>query len=231
MLFRSGGRAVFLPDGSTAYKKNGGGKADAEAIAAVRKNAQELQALIIKSAQEVKQYADSKTEAYNSLYVARSQFGDLLENYSNVIETMANGVVESYHYESAISSLNNVVQNYFTTIDGQIRRGFIEDPDNQGDYILGIAISQNLQFDAEVDSRSDGTYTYYHLQSGQTFGLYTSTGWQFWINGDKVGWFNSTDGMLHVRKVVAEEILQISGKWQLKAGKYYKELEFVYIGD
>ena len=56
---------------------------------------------------------------------------------------------------------------------------------------------------------------YYQLSSGQTFGLYTSTGWQFWINGWKKGWYDSVDGMLHIANVAVENALQLGGQWQL----------------
>ena len=51
------------------------------------------------------------------------------------------------------------------------------------------------------------------LAPGQTLGLYTATGWQFWINGSKRGWFDSEDGMLHVANIVVEDKLQIGDGW------------------
>ena len=80
--------------------------------------------------------------------------------------------------------------------------------------MTGIAISQNLQFTGEV-SRGDDGFSYYELASGQTFGLYTSTGWQFWIDGYKRGWYNAVDGMLHIANVAVESALQLGGGWRL----------------
>jgi len=210
-----------------------GNYATKDDIKAVRQNARELQSLIIKTAtglhgeidsgdNAVMQYADSKVEEYNSLYVARSEYGEFQESINTTIENTAKGVVESYNYGSAIESVQadiGLMQNYYTSINGEIRRGIIQDPDT-GDYVTGVAISQNLQFSGECGpsdplNPGDG-FTYYYLGEGQTFGLYTSTGWQFWIDGVKRGWFNSEDGMLHVKNVWVDSILHIGANWTIQ---------------
>lgn len=197
----------------------------------VRANAAQLRALIIKTANEVKQYADSKTEEYNSLYVAQSEFGTFTEQINTQITATARGVVDSYNFQESIQTAEDNIgnlQTYLTSINGEIRRGIIEDPDNPGTYVTGIAVSQNLQFTGVESVQPDG-YTYYELNSGQTFGLYTSTGWQFWIDGFKKGWFSSTDGMLHVANIVVENSLQIGSGWQIKING--DEFEITYLGE
>lgn len=237
--------ATVQPDGRRVYTPSG--KGDPSDIAAVRKNAQELRDLIIKSARDLEgriedgdntviEYVDSKTEDYRSLYVAKSEFGTFTETVQANMESTAKGVVESYDYESAIESVKGsirLIQDYYTQVNGEIRRGIVQDPDT-GDYVTGIAISQNLQFHGECGP-SDGNnpgdgFTYYYLNTGQTFGLYTSTGWQFWINGYKVGWFDSEEdnGLLHVRNVQVEEALQLGGAWNLLTTG--SEFELKYIG-
>lgn len=196
----------------------------------------ELQMLIESGDRAVMEYVDSKTEVYNSLYVAQSEFGTFQENVTNMIETTAKGVVESYDYGSSIESVQdsiNLLQSYYTSINGEIRRGIVEDPET-GEYVTGIAIAQALKFSGEcgpADSRNPGDgYTYYYMNSGQTFGLYTSVGWQFWIDGYKKGWYNSQDGMLHVANVLIEQVLQIGSSWQIKSSGDGSELEFLYMG-
>lgn len=219
-----------LPNGAKVYVS---GSAESKAISDIRKNAGELRDLILKSASDlqenitagdesVMQYVDSKEEEYNSLYLAQSEFGTFAESIDSRISTSARGVVESYGYDSAISSLQDSIdlaQYYVTQIDGEIRRGIVLNPDT-GQYELGIAISQRLQFTGEcgptdVNNPGDG-FTYYYIDTGQTFGLYTSTGWQFWLNGAKVGWFDSLDNKLHVGHEIVEEALQI-GSWEITA--------------
>ena len=225
----AGGLAVSYAKNGTQILKPGGSETD---IDTVRRNANELKALIIKSAnklqeqieagdESVTQYFDQRLEAFDSYYLAKSEFGTFEENIDTRIETTARGVVESYDYDASIRSVQGdigLLQNYYETIDGEIRRGIVLDP-STGNYVVGIAISQNMQFAGEcgpTDPNNPGDgLTYYYIESGQTFGLYTSTGWQFWINGVKRGWFSSEDSMLHVSKIVVEEELQLGENWKI----------------
>lgn len=203
------------------------GKSASKDIEAIEKNAAALKQLIIKTgdrlAQDIEKseqssmhYADGKIDALSQTYLAKSEFGSFTENMESQITNTARGVVESYDYESRILSNQEnleLLQYYMSSIDGQIRRGIVADPDTGLD-VTGIAISQNLQFTGTVVRGEDGA-DYYQLSSGQTFGLYTSTGWQFWINGWKRGWYDSVDGMLHISNVAVESALQLGGQWQL----------------
>lgn len=196
----------------------------------------ELKAMIEAGDNYVMEYCDNKVEEYNGLYVAKSEFGTFEESINSRIETTARGVVEGYGYSASIESMQDsidLMQDYFTNINGEIRRGIVTDPET-GEYVTGIAISQNLQFTGECgpqdpNNPGDG-HTYYYMNSGQTFGLYTSTGWQFWIDGYKRGWFNSVDGMLHVANIVVEVSMQIGPDWQMRAIPATAELEILYIG-
>ncbi len=195
-------------------------QASAADVAAIRRRAQELRSLIIKTADEVTAYTDSKKEEYDALYLAISDYGTLNETMRASIETTAAGVVEDYNFESVISSSTTVkgLNEFITNIEGEIRRGLIRDPET-GEYVTGIAIAQNLQFDGRVEDgnphKPDDGHVYYYLSERQTFGLYTSTGWQFWIGGYKKGWFSSTDQMLHVANITVEDILQIGDTWRI----------------
>ncbi len=207
-----------------------GGSASAGASEdAVRKNAAALRQLILKTAdglagdieasgEGAKSYADAQLSAAEETFLARSEFGTFTENIESQIASSARGIVESYGYTEKIESNQErlaLLQTYVTDIDGQIRRGLVKDPAT-GESVTGIAISQNLQFTGEVTTGSDGK-SYYTLSSGQTFGLYTSTGWQFWINGYRRGWYNSVDGMLHIANVAVENALQIGAAWRISA--------------
>lgn len=232
----AGGSGNVVVAGAAAPSAGGSGYSEEikSDIEKVRRNAEELKALIIKNADELQSYTDSKVEEYNSLYVAKSEFGEFTETIQTTVTNTARGVVESYDYDALIQSNQdniNLMQNYLTSIDGEIRRGIVQDPET-GDYVTGIAIAQALSFSGTCgpsDSRNPGDgYTYYYLTSGQTFGLYTSTGWQFWIDGYKKGWFNSIDGMLHIANVYVEQSLQLGNQWKLSYGTRTGEL--VYIG-
>ena len=227
MNVQNGLRVSYGSDGKPIYTANMDVKKATEKI---REQATELQSMIIKSAHDVMEYTDGKVEEYNSLYVAKSDFGDFQENIYTVIENTARGVVESYDYTNQIQGVQDAVmlmQNYMTAINGEIRRGIVEDPTTH-QYVTGIAISQSLQFTGETITGEDG-YTYYYLNSGQTFGLYTSTGWQFWIDGYKMGWFDSEDSYLHVHYVVAEEGMQVGDAWQIVCTPDGSLFEIKYI--
>lgn len=229
--------AVYTSDAAaiSRYASRGGavqtvsaaaGEGDA---AAVRKNAAELRQLIIRTADGLssdiemnneaqRAYTDGQMASAQESFIARSEFGTFTENIERQIESTARGVVESYGYTESIKSNQEdiaLLQAYTTDINGEIRRGLVTDP-STGEVVTGIAIAQNLQFTGEVSRGSDGM-NYYTLSSGQTFGLYTATGWQFWINGYKRGWYNSVDGMLHIANVAVEEALQLGAEWRLSA--------------
>lgn len=194
---------------------------------------EELKSMINDKETYLLNYIDSKDETYRGLFLAQSDFGTWERSLDSRIQTSAQGVVESYGFQESISSTRREVEEYFTQMDGQIRRGFIENPDypdnSSDEFIFGIAISSKLQFTTELP-KSDGTYEYYHLESGQTFGFYTAEGWQFWVDGNKRGYYNSLDQKLHVKDIVADDSLQIGTDWQIKAFPDSQELEFVYVG-
>lgn len=222
------------PNGQQVRTTTDDSKAKSE-IELIRKNAAELRSLIIKSAEELETYTDSKVEEYNGLYVAKSEFGDFTETINTVIENTARGVVESYDYQSSIESVQDsisLMQNYYESIDGEIRRGIVEDPETH-EYVTGIAIAQALRFSGECgpsDAHNPGDgYTYYYMNEGQTFGLYTSVGWQFWVNGYRKGWYSSADGMLHVAGIYVENTLQLGPNWTFVVPTS-NELELRYIG-
>lgn len=217
-------RVELLHNGQRVINPGRDSSADMEAV---RKNAAALRQLIIKtgdklsgdiqeSHQESLHYADGQIDALSQTYLAKSEFGAFAENIESQISTTARGVLESYGLESRIQSNQQelaLLQYYISSMDGQIRRGIVTDPET-GLEVTGIAISQNLQFTGAVVRGEDGA-DYYRLSSGQTFGLYTSTGWQFWIDGTKKGWYDSVDGMLHIANVAVEDKLQLGGGWQI----------------
>ena len=187
--------------------------------------ASRLRELIVKTARESREGDALLTESLGEVsrelrqrYLARSEFGEYRLEIAAQIEASARQIVESYALLEQITAtraqlgqMGDALAAYETEISGQIRRGFLEDPESH-QTVLGIAISQNLQFTGR--EMTDGGWTYFELSPGQALGLYTSTGWQFWVNGRKVGWFSSSDGMLHTVSQVVEEELRL-GDWSL----------------
>lgn len=204
---------------------------------AVRNMASDLKSLILKTANEVEAYADRKMESFSSEYVARSEYGVFQQTVQATMETTAQGVEENYNLIQAVTDDVNTLSSYYEDISGQIVRGIVLDPEytpgselHPTEYVIGVAIAQDIQVSGEVDpgDAPDDGHTYYYLNSGQTFGLYTSTGWQFWINGLKVGWYSSLDGNLHVASIKIEKTLQM-GDWILK--QRGTNFGILYVGD
>ncbi len=187
---------------------------DADAIAAAQARARQLKDLIVKTADEVYASIDKISTYLSYDYRAESEYGTYLEQIQTSIEQTAKETVESYEYgaaiEAAASGAADALEEYRQTINGQIRRGIIVDPSTQNET-LGIVISQDLSFTGRT--KDVGGETYYYLEPGQTVGIYTSTGWQYWIGGAKVGWFDSKDSMLHVANLLVEDQLQFSSDW------------------
>lgn len=188
----------------------------ADKLAAIRKNAANLRALIVKTADAADSVAlelGATRQEMASYYLAKSDFGSYMEQAQTSFAATARGVVESYDFQSlidAVSTRTAALDSYLTSIRGEIRRGVITDP-GTGEQALGIAIAENLQFTGAVHTE-DGL-DYYELSPGQTLGLYTASGWQFWVNGSKRGWFDSADGSLHVVSEVVEDTLQLGAGW------------------
>ena len=205
----------------TAKRKGAGSAAAQEET----DRAARLRELIVKTAKESREGDALLSESLGELsremrqsYLARSEFGEYRLEIAALIDATARQIVESYHFleqitatRAELGAMGDTFAAYETEISGQIRRGFLEDPDTH-QTVLGIAISQNLQFTGQ--ELTDGGWTYFELAPGQTLGLYTSTGWQFWVNGRKVGWFSSHDGMLHTVSQVVEEEIRL-GDWSM----------------
>ena len=190
---------------------SGGGAGESDPAA--QENYLRLRALVSKTAGEIYTHIEAVNAELSEEYAARSELGALEERVTQSMTATARGVVEDYGYDARLTAADERAgrfEEHLRSLNGQIRRGLITDPDT-GEQTLGIAIAQRLSFTGA--SQSHEGETYYELSPGQTLGLYTSTGWQFWINGARRGWFDSVDGMLHVASLQVEQSLRIGADW------------------
>lgn len=177
----------------------------------------ELRALITKTATTVKHQVDMLSQSLHEDYMAKSDFGEYTEQIDALFTATARQVIESYDYEArieAIAAAGAETERHITSLRGEICRGIIEDP-GTGEIALGIAIAEDLSFTGETVTENG--VEYFRLSPGQTLGIYTASGWQFWINGAKKGWFDSRDAMLHVGSIAIEENLRISADWMISS--------------
>lgn len=183
-----------------------------QTAAAIREQASSLKALIVKNADEIAARSDERFDSLSSSYVAISDFGSYYEQIDTQVRQTARETLESYHFAASIEAL----ESSLSELSGQIRRGVMEDPLTH-EMHLGIAVSERLSFAGTYTDPDTGA-VYERLSAGQTLGLYTALGWQFWIGGQKKGWFSSQDDMLHVANLVVEERLQLGADWLVTAG-------------
>ena len=180
---------------------------------ASRAQSEKLRSLIVKTADTIRHNVERIEQSLREDYLAVSDFGTYREQIESVIEATARGVVESYDFQAAIAAVSERcggAESAVTALRGQIRRGLITDPET-GETAMGIAIAEELSFTGAAHTENGLEYA--ELAPGQTLGLYTATGWQFWINGSKRGWFDSMDGMLHVANLAIENSLYLGDGW------------------
>ena len=236
-------KVVAEPTARTPFGKTPSGNIGAT-LADLQQQANLLRSLIIKTADDVTTVINGNI-AEN--YVKSSEFGNYYQYIENQVENTIYGTTEHGTLSEFIQSVVGMetLQTFMSTVSGEIRRGFVWN-DVAHQYEYGIAIAQNLQFYAEdaLDPNdrpviwTDGQ-KYYKVQGSQTFGLYTSHGWQFYINNNLVGWFESSnsDNALHVASAVIEDHVQIGDSWYLVKttdsvnGETLAGIGFRYIGE
>ena len=169
-----------------------------------------LRSLITKTAAVIESHVDAIETELHSDYVAESEFGTYREQVEAQFTATAEGVTEAY---SKATTAQAGLDSFKTELEGEIRRGVITDPETGRD-IIGIAISQKLYFEeGGIPYIDPDSNIWWRLSPSQTFALYTATGWQYWINGVKVGWFASQDSSLHLTTAYATGGMQFGSNW------------------
>ena len=176
-----------------------------------------LRSLVVKTADTLTRRLDTLGATLRADYLAVSDFGVYREQIAAEIAATARQIVESYDFLARLDALDGelgALDSAVLSLQGQIRRGLVTDPET-GQEELGVAIGQQLRFTGAT--RTENGLEYQELSPGQTLGLYTSRGWQYWIGGVKRGWFDSEDAMLHVRELAATQSVTLGGGWLMTA--------------
>lgn len=213
----------------------------------LQQQATDLKSLIIKTADamdvriETNSYDISvlgeTVENVKTTYVTSDYLnGTYMNTVQQTIENTVNNIVEHYNYTDIVTGIVGTdidnLKSFATMVQGEIRRGVIYDATLQMD-VLGIAISQSMEFyenDPGHPPTTEGGLEYFRIKANQTFGFYTSYGWQFYVNGQKVGWFDSTDSVaaLHVSSAIIENGLRFGEDWIIDQSG--NGIGFRYIG-
>ena len=175
-------------------------------------NTDNLRSLVVKTADTVRREVEKLETELHESYLALSDFGLYTEQLHRSIESTARETVESFELVSRLES----VESESRRMNSRIVRGIVTDPET-GARVTGIAISESLSLSGAAETVNGETC--WELSPGQSFGLYTASGWQFWINGSRRGWFDSVDGMLHTDTLRIANVLQLGDGWQLSHNK------------
>lgn len=162
--------------------------------------------------------------------------GNYYETLYAKIQADAESISEQFqrqqeYTQETFAGMDSAIHTLTETVNGEIRRGFINVTEGgQTVTYFGIAITSHDIFAAEATYTDDEGNSYYEvIDEGACFGLYTAEGWQFWRGNQRMGWYNTSDHMLHVEAVSVDGGLRL-GPWEfvheLVNGNYNFGLKF-----
>ena len=172
----------------------------------------ELRSLISNTAQIVSVEIEKLHKELDQQYVAISNdWGTFQENISSTIEATAEGVVQSYNYDSELQSLHEQASGfsaYKISTEGYIRQGFIERDENNVP-IVGIAIGQGLK----STSVTINGIEYQQIDTTASCAFYTATKVSFRINGQEVAYISNRK--LYIGDVEITGSVVLGSKWMI----------------
>lgn len=172
----------------------------------------ELRALINNTSQVVHSEIDKLGAELEKQYTAVSEdWGRYQENISSTIEATAEGVVQSYNYDSTLQTLKEEAAGfsaYRISTEGYIRQGFV-DYDEDGIPVVGIAIGQGLtSTTVTVNGRE-----LQQIDSNVSCAFYTASKVSFRINGQEVAYVSNRK--LYIGDVEITGSVVLGGKWMI----------------
>lgn len=183
-----------------------GGIATGNDVAQARADVTELRNQILSASGGETDITDYFVDLEERVDAVINGMGAFLEEYKADYHINVTGVAGFWQLMQAVQ---NEQISALKTLNGEIRLGIIQVP--QGGSLppedeIGIAIGQQLKFTDNVWNDDRTKLTYYEIDGDQTFAFYTSTGWQFWIGGTKVGWYDALNGgTLHITQAQVED--------------------------
>ena len=143
-----------------------------------------LKSLIVKTATVVRHEMDEIRAHLQDEYEALSdEFGEYERNLESTITATAQGVLQEYHYDERIQSVQDAAEGFQRRIDQYIFSGLIDEIN--GKY--GIAIGENVTaYDAEGNP---------YLNTARKTATFTMDELAFWQGETKLAWI--TDNIFH----------------------------------
>lgn len=170
-----------------------------------------LKALIIKTADVVRMEMDMiKTELQQD-YIAKSEWGTYEESIHSDIVATAEGVVQSYDYDSQLEAAREGIADfeaYKIQTSGYIQSGIIG-YDDENFPVIGIAIGQDLK---SKEVTIDGE-VYQQIDMTKNLATYTSERITFWQNGIEVAYISNSE--MGITSVHIKGKITLGDEWEI----------------
>lgn len=177
-----------------------------------REQVTRLQDLILKTASTVDADIEIIRKTMKSDYVAQSDFGTYKQQVSTEFTETAEAVTTVSEKVTEVDAKAAYGISLVEEIRASIVQGFLTY--NEVEY-YGIAIGQNVKTTETTITREGKVYNQLSTEA-QSVGIYTSSGWHFFINGILVGSFDSVKGMLAVPQITVDTDI-FMGRWQVSS--------------
>lgn len=172
---------------------------------------QRLKSLIVKTADIVYMEMEKVETELRQQYIAKSEWGTYEESISNEIKATAEGIVQSYNYDSKIADVAAGVADfeaYKIATSGYIQSGIIGYDD--GNYpVIGIAIGQDLK-SKEI---TIGGEVYSEIDMTKNLATYTSDRITFWQNGIEVAYISNSE--MGITSVHIKGKINMDDEWEI----------------
>ena len=172
---------------------------------------QRLKSLIIKTADVVYMEMSKIETELMQQYIAKSEWGTYEESISNEIKATAEGIVQSYNYDSKIDEVAAGVADfeaYKIATSGYIQSGIIGYGDDNLP-IIGIAIGQDLK-SKEI---TIGGEVYSEIDMTKNLATYTSDRITFWQNGIEVAYISNSE--MGITSVHIKGKIKLGDEWEI----------------
>ena len=193
-----------LTAAGTAVKTLSRGKAEK---ADLSQQAQNLKALIVKSADTVERRMEEVKAELTGSYIAKSDFGDYVEQLSLYLEANPEAITQYYRFaaemQGELDHLDAAFQEYRTETGGYIRTGIVS-YEADGTPVYGVAVGQDLTV-REVDGETV-------VDQRRFRSTFTASRLSFWQDETEVAYIS--DNRLHIREAEVQDALRV-GNWRL----------------
>lgn len=166
-----------------------------------------LKSLIIKTADMVRTEMDTLETTLRQQYIAKSEWGSYEENIKNDMVATAQGVVQSFGFESRLQAAEAGIadfEDYKVISSGYIQSGIIGE-DDDGFPIIGVAIGQDLK-STVIDGQT-------YIDMTRNLATYTSDRITFWQNGVEAAHISS--GEMSIASARISGKLTVGDEWEV----------------